>query len=82
MQSPASKPEASGSKSKAVKAAEKKAKPMWGWESTRSQIVCRTGVPGPGQCYLIKYSNEKEKKAAAKEADAWVATQRKKFGIN
>ena len=64
-----------------VKKNELKPKPMWQWECTRSQIMCRTGLPGPGQCSAIKYKDEKEKKKAMKAADDWVAEQCIKFGI-
>lgn len=57
------------------------ANPSWGWERTRSQIVCRTGLKGAGQTHTIKYSNKNDSKKAEKEADAWVVQQRKKFGF-
>jgi hypothetical protein len=64
-----------------VKKAELKAKPIWAWEATRCQIMCRTGLAGPGQCHAIKCKDDKEKKKAVKAADEWVAQQRKKLGI-
>ena len=64
-----------------VKKAELKAKPIWAWEATRGQIMCRTGLAGPGQRDAINYKDDKEKKKAVKAADEWVAQQRKKFGI-
>ena len=57
------------------------ANPTWGWERTRSQIVCRTGLKGTGQTHTIKYHNKNDAKKAEKEADAWLVVQRKKFGL-
>jgi hypothetical protein len=57
------------------------ANPTWGWERTRSQIVCRTGLKGAGQTHTIKYSDKNDAKKAEKKADAWLVAQRKKFGL-
>jgi hypothetical protein len=56
-------------------------KPNWGRETTRSQLVCRTGFTGSGQCYIIKYEKGNGKNglaAAEKKANEWVAGQMKK----
>jgi hypothetical protein len=55
--------------------------PHWGFEESRSQIMCRTGVIGVGQNHAIKYEIVGGKAAAIKLADTWVANKKKELGI-
>ena len=60
------------------------ARPHFGVESTRSQIMCRTGLKGPGQTHAIKFggTSGRPKAKALAEAAAWVKAERKRFGIS
>jgi hypothetical protein len=55
--------------------------PYWGWELTRKQIMCRTGIPGPNQSQGIKFSVAGSKAKAVKLADEWVARHMKERGL-
>ena len=71
---------------KAKKVAEETAKakpPCVGHEASRSQYMCRTGLPGKGQTKAIKYvSKEKGSQLKAKAAaDQWLKEQMKLRGL-
>ena len=46
-------------------------KPFFGVERSRKQVMCRSGLPGPGQCFAIKFGAAGEA-AAVKKAEAWL----------
>lgn len=50
--------------------------PFYCYERSRMQIMCRTGIMGPGQSHAIKYGEGGEAAAEAK-AKKWVQSQRK-----
>ena len=56
-------------------------RPSYSVEWSRSQVLCRTGTPGPGQSMAIKFSDHggSSDKAIA-VAEKWVAKQLKKLG--
>ena len=55
----------------------KNCKPHWSNERTRNQILCRTGLSGPGQSRAFKYgSNGKSMGQAIDEAEAWVKSHK------
>lgn len=56
--------------------------PGWCFEHSRSQIMCRTGVPGPGQNHAIKYGGKsgRTKAQAESEAEAWLKKERVRQG--
>ena len=55
----------------------KNCKPHWSNERTRNQILCRTGLSGPGQSRAFKYgSNGKSIGQAIDEAEAWVKSHK------
>jgi hypothetical protein len=64
-----------------AKAAAKAAGPAWGYEESRKQVMCRTGLSGPGQSHAIKYEIAGGKAKAINMADAWVAKKRKAMGF-
>ena len=74
----------SACKQKQKKAADhvKSKPPTIAWEKTRSQVMCRTGRAGAGQCHAIKYGTGvcSEKQAWAK-AEKWLKQERKDRGI-
>ena len=43
-------------------------KPSWCYERSRDQILCRTGLPGPGQTKTIRGTGPK----SVKEANKWL----------
>ena len=55
--------------------------PYWGWELTRKQTMCRTGIPGPNQSQGITFSVAGSKAKAVKLADEWVARHMKERGL-
>ena len=55
--------------------------PKWGFENGRQQVMCRTGLPGEGQCHAIKFAVVGGRKAAAALGDKWLAAEKKKRGI-
>ena len=57
------------------------AKPTKGWEHTRSQILCRTGLKGAGQSKAFKFKagDAASMKKATLQADRWIAAERKKL---
>ena len=55
--------------------------PHWGHEASREQVMCRTGLKGPGQCHAIKWEIAGGKRKAEQMADEWVKKQRAKFGL-
>ena len=55
--------------------------PHWGFEDSRSQIMCRTGLEGAGQSHAIKYEVAGGRANAIKLADQWVAKKKKEVGI-
>ena len=57
------------------------ARPMWSYEWTRSQIMCRTGLKGPGQNHGIRWGPAcdcKTSEDAKKRAEAWLKGELKK----
>ena len=55
--------------------------PIFKVERTRSQVMCRTGKPGPGQCHSIRFGKGLEcaTEAAAKaKAEEWVRNTRRR----
>lgn len=54
----------------------KKVKASFSHEASRLQLMCRTGLDGPGQCFAIKYNSSKGSfEAARKQAQKWLADQ-------
>ena len=51
----------------------KKKNPTWSFEKTRDQILCRTGLTGPGQTKTIKGMGP----TSVKKANQWVAEQKR-----
>ena len=52
-------------------------KPFFGVERSRKQVMCRSGLPGPGQCFAIKFGAAGEA-AAVKKAEAWLQRELRK----
>ena len=52
-------------------------KPFFGVERLRKQVMCRSGLPGPGQCFAIKFGAAGEA-AAVKKAEAWLQRELRK----
>lgn len=55
--------------------------PHWKPECTRDQMMCRTGLVGPGQSHAIKWEVAGSRAKAAALADAWVVKKKKEMGI-
>ena len=55
--------------------------PFWGYEMSRAQIMCRSGLPGPGQNHGIKFDDVGGPEKAAKLADAWVKAKKTERGL-
>ena len=54
--------------------------PHFSDESSRSQFMARTGLPGPGQTQAFKYSSSSSKDKARKLAEKWVSQQKRQQG--
>ena len=68
---------------KDVPTTKKKTKPHWSVEWSRSQIMCRTGQPGPGQCEAIRFGKGtacRTVDAAVEKARRWVEKAATKSG--
>ena len=71
-------------KSEAKGGASMEKAPSWGAERSRKQIMCRTGLGGPGSTVRFaygkdcKYASEGQAKAAAIK---WVQAEKKKRGL-
>jgi hypothetical protein len=71
-------------KSEAKGGASMEKAPSWGAERSRKQIMCRTGLGGPGSTERFaygkdcKYASEGQAKAAAIK---WVQAEKKKRGL-
>lgn len=66
-----------------AKGVKKPPKPAYAVEWSRNQVMCRTGMKGPGQSTAIKFSDHggsSDKAIAA--AKKWVRKQEKKLGIH
>ena len=50
-------------------------------ERSRSQVLCRTGFMGPGQNHALSFHSHGGEKNAVKEANKWLAAERKKRGL-
>ena len=61
-----------------VKHSKKKERPWWNVEWSRSQIMCRTGLGGPGSTKAIKFTTATYE-AAVKAADRWVVAAKKEL---
>ena len=61
-----------GSKAKSSRGA------FYSFEWTRSQIMCRTGIPGKGQTTAFKFKTDAERKVAEKKAQSWVDLENRK----
>ena len=55
--------------------------PFSGMERTRQQVMCRTGLQGPGQTHRITWASAGGEEAAVAQAKAWVAKQRRLRGL-
>ena len=55
--------------------------PLYTIEASRSQVLFRTGLKGPGQNKVIKYTCEITKQKAIKQAKAMVDAERKRRGL-
>jgi hypothetical protein len=55
--------------------------PYWGYENSRHQIMCRTGILGAGQSHAIKYEVAGGKAHAVTLANQWVAKKKKELGF-
>ena len=54
--------------------------PHWAWERTRSQIMGRTGLKGPGQSKRFAYASKATMVSAEAAATKWVGEQKKLRG--
>ena len=59
--------------------AHKRKPPYFTVERSRNQLMCRTGLGGPGSSHKIKI--EGSEAAAVKRAEAWVAEERIRQGL-
>ena len=75
-------PPAAGTAGMAKRPAGAGTPPSWGYENSRNQIMCRTGIPGPGQSHGIKYDEAGGKAKAIKLADAWVKAKKLELGFS
>jgi hypothetical protein len=57
--------------------------PQVGHEASRNQFMCRTGLPGKGQCTAIAYDPKAKgaMEAARVKADRWLKAEKKKRGV-
>ena len=67
---------AARTKAKATPAKEPRPRtPHWGFERSRGQLMCRTGLEGPNQCHAIKFKEVGGEAKAVRMANAWVLEQ-------
>ena len=55
-------------------------KPSYSTEWSRKQVLCRSGLKGPGESFAIPFAGKREHAKAEAEAQKWVAAKAAALG--